>query len=227
MEEEMLSKILPKEKVLEKIKDFYLKCQDVNSSYELYLKTKKEVDIEAFKAKWVKLNNEDSHYFRALSIADSDWPSKKSYLIELKTDTDVLITESVFPGKDEPFEPFKMPARKNKITKVQIAYGLCSNQGDCTPESEFPFFGMYLMLMLGSERTNFICVATANTKKGYQVISSPAFNTVDLTITTKEKEIKFENDEPVRAIIDLMEEHLKIVNEAIGEEAFVNNIKFN
>ncbi len=226
MEEKKLSKILPIEEVLKKIKDFYLKCQDVNSLYELYLKTKEDSDKETFETKWKELRSEDGVYFQALSIEDSDWPSKKSYLIELKTDANVLVTESVFPDGDESFEPFKMPTSKNKITKVQIAYALVDNQGDYTPESQFPFFGMYLMLLLNSEQKNFLCTATANTKRGCRVTGSPTFDTENLTIISKEKEIKFENDQHFINIINLIEEYLKLVNEVIGEEALISNIKF-
>lgn len=227
MEETKLSKILPMEEVLQKIKDFYLKCQNVNNLYDLYLKTNKKTDEEIFEAKWKELQREDGIYFRALSIEDSDWPSKKSYLIELKTEADVIVTESVFPDSDDSSKSFKLSPSRNKITAVRIAYALVDNQGDYTPESQFPFFGMYLMLLLSSGNKNFLFTATANTKRGCRVISQPTFETENLTIIGKQTEIKFENDQHFTNIINLVEEYLKLVNEAVGEEAFINNVKLN
>lgn len=222
MEEKNVSKILPQNEVLDKIKDFYLKCKNVNNLYELHLNTKKKTDEETFEEEWRKLFNENNHYFRALSIEDSDWPSKKSYLIELKVTNNVLVTDTIFPDEGK---PFKLPTKKNNLTKIKIAYGIADNQGDYTPESEFPFFGMYLMLILCSEEKNLLCIVTANTKNGCKIISSPIFNAADSTITAKKTELKFENEQHFTNIINLVEEYLKLVNDTIGEEAFVSNLK--
>ena len=151
--------------------------------------------------------------------------NKKSIWLEFTADLFPVIA-FIFVMRSFLFEPFKMPTSKNKITKVQIAYALVDNQGDYTPESQFPFFGMYLMLLLNSEQKNFLCTATANTKRGCRVTGSPTFDTENLTIISKEKEIKFENDQHFINIINLIEEYLKLVNEVIGEEALISNIKF-
>ncbi|MFZ2310708.1 MAG: hypothetical protein WAW11_04145 [Patescibacteria group bacterium] len=215
MEAEIVSKTLTPEEVLEKIKDFYLKICTVNSLCEKYLGSKEKKDKDIFQSEWKKLYDEKSQYFTALSFEDIGWPHKKSILLDNSVNINLLRMENARPDES----PIKKTA-----TNVKIAYTIADNQDDFTPESGFPYFGLYVVLVLDDGSKNIISIAIAKTEKGCNLIM-PKFDTENLTITGGETKIQFEKVTDFVTIAKLCKNNISLVNNTISESALNQNFK--
>jgi len=211
------------EQIFKQFKDLYTSIVLTNYLYDDLVA---EINIDEKDKDQNRLENKDNVFCdtwkQTRNKIDDHRTSPDLFSVIASTQIDALATE-----KDILSNIVHINSISKKYSLAKIYYRAKDNYENFDPNSDFPYFGMSLVLAL-TFNTRIFKVEIAKSTKGCSKLAPYQINTDNLTITNRRKEIKFQSQEKFGDIIIFCERVIKLVNEKLkkaGLEELDRNIE--
>lgn len=221
------------EEFLDGLSKFYQKTLHVNSLYDNLVKSTttnngkrgqrsnrwKENEEGAFNTAWRELISEKVNFFDSEDIMSSNKSVAVAQSIIASINFDDRISKI---DVTDIIDGIKFTPAEKHLSKSIVYYSVEDNQDDTEKNSSFPHFGVSIILALSFNEEIFQIVI-ARSKDGCNNLLVPKFDTKNLKIHGRKKEIKFQSPQAFQAVLNFADETILAINEYL-EKAGVEKL---